>query len=107
MWHYNNNTMTSRLRGLLKIKRPVHLTVGFFKQLTTRRVHTLHLALTLTQLIESSVNFKNKIFSAMKTRLYSFLPVFLCGLAIPISMFMWLGNLAFSKLRSHPEYDGK
>lgn len=43
----------------------------------------------------------------MKTRLYSFLPVFLCGLAIPISMFMWLGNLAFSKLRSHPEYDGK
>lgn len=107
MWHYNNNTITSRLRGLLKIKRTVHLTVGFFKQLTTRRVRTLYQALTLTQLIKSSVNFKNKIFSAMKTRLYSFLPVFLCGLAIPISMFMWLGNLAFSKLRSHPEYDGK
>lgn len=43
----------------------------------------------------------------MKSRFYSFLPVFLCGLAIPISMFMWLGNLAFSKFWSHPEYDGK
>lgn len=40
------------------------------------------------------------------SRFYNFLPVFLCGLAIPLSMFMWLGNLAYSKFWSHPEYDG-
>lgn len=33
------------------------------------------------------------------------LPVFLCGLALPIAMFMWLGHLAFSKFWTHPEYD--
>ena len=43
----------------------------------------------------------------MASRFYNFLPVILCGLAIPLSMFMWLGNLAFSSFLAHPEYDGK
>ncbi|XP_055705668.1 transmembrane protein 19 [Phlebotomus papatasi] len=36
---------------------------------------------------------------------YTFLPIFICSLAIPLSMFMWLGHLAFVKFTSHPEYD--
>lgn len=41
-----------------------------------------------------------------KSKFYDCLPIILCGLSIPLSMFMWLGNLAFAKLSSHPEYDG-
>ncbi|XP_055592587.1 transmembrane protein 19 [Uranotaenia lowii] len=31
---------------------------------------------------------------------YKILPVLLCALAIPLSMFMWIGNIAYSKLAS-------
>lgn len=31
-------------------------------------------------------------------RTYDILPVLLCGLSVPLSMFMWLGNVAFTKL---------
>lgn len=27
---------------------------------------------------------------------HEYLPILLCGLSIPLSMFMWLGNVAFS-----------
>lgn len=37
-----------------------------------------------------------------KSRIYNCLPVILCGLSIPLSIFMWLGNLAFTKL-THDE----
>lgn len=33
-----------------------------------------------------------------RSRIYDCLPIVLCALSIPLSMFMWLGNLAFSKL---------
>ncbi|XP_059622977.1 transmembrane protein 19 [Phlebotomus argentipes] len=39
------------------------------------------------------------------SRFYTFLPIFICSLAIPLSMFMWLGHLAFIKFTTHPEYD--
>lgn len=31
-----------------------------------------------------------------KSIFYEILPVLLCGLSIPLSIFLWLGNLAFS-----------
>lgn len=31
-----------------------------------------------------------------KSVFYEILPVLLCGLSIPLSIFLWLGNLAFS-----------
>lgn len=30
-----------------------------------------------------------------KSVFYTILPVLLCGLAIPLSIFLWIGNLAF------------
>lgn len=35
--------------------------------------------------------------------LYKFLPVLLCALSLPLSMFMWIGNLAYSKIASDNE----
>lgn len=32
--------------------------------------------------------------------IYKILPVLLCALAIPVSMFFWIGNIAYSKLAS-------
>ncbi|XP_055693631.1 transmembrane protein 19 [Lutzomyia longipalpis] len=40
-----------------------------------------------------------------QSRFYTYLPIFLCSLAIPLSMFMWLGHLAFTKFTTHPEDD--
>lgn len=34
------------------------------------------------------------------------MPLLFCGLSIPISLFMWLGNVAFSKFWSSG-YEGK
>ncbi|GAB0093943.1 Transmembrane protein 19 [Sergentomyia squamirostris] len=39
------------------------------------------------------------------SKFYTFLPIFICSIAIPLSMFMWLGHMAFTKFTSHPEYD--
>lgn len=33
-----------------------------------------------------------------KSKFYAVLPILLCGLSIPLSLFLWLGNLAFSFL---------
>lgn len=41
------------------------------------------------------------------TLLYELLPIILCGLAIPLSIFMWLGNIAFSKIKWGSEMDGE
>lgn len=35
-----------------------------------------------------------------ESTVYKFLPVLLCGLSIPLSMFMWIGNIAYSKIAS-------
>ncbi|XP_058066705.1 transmembrane protein 19 [Anopheles bellator] len=34
---------------------------------------------------------------------YKVLPVLLCGLSVPLSMFMWIGNVAYSKIASDGE----
>ncbi|XP_052860398.1 transmembrane protein 19 [Anopheles cruzii] len=34
---------------------------------------------------------------------YKVLPVLLCGLSVPLSMFMWIGNVAYSKITSDGE----
>lgn len=34
------------------------------------------------------------------------MPLLFCGLSIPISIFMWLGNVAFSKFWSY-DFEGK
>lgn len=39
------------------------------------------------------------------SRLYEFLPLLLCGLSVPISIFMWLGNIAFNKITFGSEYN--
>lgn len=31
-----------------------------------------------------------------KSFFYTILPILLCGLSIPLSLFLWLGNLAFT-----------
>lgn len=31
---------------------------------------------------------------------YKFLPLLLCALSVPLSMFMWIGNVAYSKIAS-------
>ncbi|CAD7081080.1 unnamed protein product [Hermetia illucens] len=41
------------------------------------------------------------------TLLYELLPIILCGLAIPLSIFMWLGNIAFSKIKWGSEMDAE
>lgn len=33
-----------------------------------------------------------------KSKFYAVLPILLCGLSIPLSLFLWLGNLAFTIL---------
>lgn len=35
-----------------------------------------------------------------ESTIYKILPVLLCALSIPLSMFMWIGNIAYSKLAS-------
>uniref|UniRef100_A0A2M4AUL5 Transmembrane protein 19 n=1 Tax=Anopheles triannulatus TaxID=58253 RepID=A0A2M4AUL5_9DIPT len=35
--------------------------------------------------------------------IYQILPVLLCGLSVPLSMFMWIGNVAYSKIASDGE----
>lgn len=43
-----------------------------------------------------------------QSRLHDLLPILFCGLSVPLSMFMWLGNLAFLKLTfSDYEKEGK
>lgn len=37
-----------------------------------------------------------KEFTESKSFFYTILPILLCGLSIPISIFLWLGNLAFA-----------
>ncbi|XP_038110695.1 transmembrane protein 19 isoform X1 [Culex quinquefasciatus] len=34
---------------------------------------------------------------------YKFLPLLLCALSVPLSMFMWIGNVAYSKIASDEE----
>uniref|UniRef100_A0A182JJF8 Transmembrane protein 19 n=1 Tax=Anopheles atroparvus TaxID=41427 RepID=A0A182JJF8_ANOAO len=33
-----------------------------------------------------------------ESTIYTILPVLLCGLSVPLSMFMWIGNVAYSKI---------
>lgn len=35
-----------------------------------------------------------------ESTVYKFLPVLICALSIPLSMFMWIGNIAYSKITS-------
>jgi sorbitol-specific phosphotransferase system component IIC len=41
----------------------------------------------------------------MSSKFYSILPILICGLAMPLSLFMWLGNVAFHKLTSNDDSD--
>lgn len=41
----------------------------------------------------------------MSLNIRDLLPVFFCGLSIPLSLFMWLGNLTISKLFTQ-EFEG-
>lgn len=36
-----------------------------------------------------------------KSKFYAVLPILLCGLSIPLSLFLWLGNLAFTFLTNN------
>ncbi|XP_040169556.1 transmembrane protein 19 [Anopheles arabiensis] len=40
-----------------------------------------------------------------ESTIYQFLPVLLWGLAVPLSMFMWIGNVAYSKIASDGSTD--
>lgn len=43
-----------------------------------------------------------------KSFFYMILPVLLCGLSIPLSLFLWLGSLAFSFLtKNSHDAEGK
>lgn len=43
-----------------------------------------------------------------KSFFYTILPVLLCGLSIPLSLFLWLGNLALTFItKSSFDSDGK
>lgn len=42
----------------------------------------------------------------MPLNIRDWLPVLFCGLSIPLSLFMWLGNVTISKLWS-TEFEGK
>lgn len=42
------------------------------------------------------------------SKFYDVLPILLCGLSIPLSIFLWMGNLAFTFLTTNPAYqDGE
>lgn len=46
--------------------------------------------------------------SEPKSFFYMILPVLLCGLSIPLSLVLWLGNLAFTFLtKSAIDHEGK
>lgn len=36
-----------------------------------------------------------------RATLTEYLPVMLCGLTIPVSIIMWLGNVAFTNITNH------
>lgn len=38
------------------------------------------------------------------SKFYDVLPILLCGLSIPLSIFLWMGNLAFSFFATNPAY---
>lgn len=49
----------------------------------------------------------NKQQQQSKSKFDDLLPILLCGLSIPLSIFFWVGNLAFTFLTTHPgHHDG-
>lgn len=50
------------------------------------------------------LHFKHLRFGNAKMR--DWMPVLFCGLSVPLSLFMWLGNVAVSRLWSS-DYEGE
>lgn len=51
---------------------------------------------------------KMEVQRSRKSMFHEILPILLCGLSIPLSIFLWIGNLAFSLVTKNSSHeDGK
>lgn len=53
-----------------------------------------------SELVDKTFFFSFQVKIMDDDTIYKILPVLLCALAIPVSMFFWIGNIAYSKLAS-------